>query len=90
MRSKSPLQNPFCPATSTKNRSYSGFYCTPDLEQNAELRILLRCSPTPYFLKPMRRVCIESPTVTACLPRRQAKAYRAKTSEDFYNHIRQT
>jgi hypothetical protein len=26
--------------------SYSGFYRTLDLEQNAELRILLRCSPT--------------------------------------------
>jgi hypothetical protein len=29
------------------NLSYSGFYCTRDLEQNAELRIMLRCSPTP-------------------------------------------
>jgi hypothetical protein len=28
--------------------SYSGFYWTLDLEQNAELRILLRCSPTPF------------------------------------------
>src|SRR5258707_1788071 len=31
------------------NLSYSGFYWTLDLEQNAELRILLRCSPTPIF-----------------------------------------
>ena len=28
---------------------YSGFYWTLDLEQNAELRILLRCSPIPCF-----------------------------------------
>ena len=26
---------------------YSGFYYAPDFEQNAELRIMLRCSPTP-------------------------------------------
>jgi hypothetical protein len=56
MRSKSPLQNPFCWATSTKNRSYSGFYCTLDLEQNAELRILFRCSPIPMFYRqPMQK-----------------------------------
>src|SRR5260221_8463803 len=29
---------------------YSRFYCSPDLEQNAELRILLRSSPTPNYL----------------------------------------
>jgi hypothetical protein len=34
---------------------YSGFYCTLDLEQNAELRILLRCSPTPKLINIVRR-----------------------------------
>jgi hypothetical protein len=29
------------------NLSYSGFYSTPDLEQNAELRILFRCYSGP-------------------------------------------
>ena len=52
MRSKSPhAESLICWAASTKNRSYSGFYCTPDLEQNAELGILLRCSPTPASRK---------------------------------------
>jgi hypothetical protein len=31
------------------NLSYSGFYCTQDLEQNAELRITSSCSPNPIF-----------------------------------------
>jgi hypothetical protein len=32
------------------NLSYSGFYWTLDLEQNAELRITSSCSPTPVIL----------------------------------------
>ena len=32
------------------NLSYSGFYWTPDLEQNAELRILFRCPQTPILI----------------------------------------
>ena len=48
MRSKSPLaESLICWATSTKNRSYSGFYCTPDLEHNAELRISSICYSNP-------------------------------------------
>jgi hypothetical protein len=35
------------------NLSYSGFYCTPDLEHNAELRIMFRCSPTPIYKIPI-------------------------------------
>ncbi|MBV8969052.1 MAG: hypothetical protein JO331_08335 [Verrucomicrobia bacterium] len=31
------------------NLSYSGFYWTLDFGRNAELRILLRCSPTPKY-----------------------------------------
>src|SRR5271165_3754968 len=34
-------------AVTVANLSYSGFYCTPDLEHNAELRITFHCSPTP-------------------------------------------
>jgi hypothetical protein len=39
------------PAAIAENLSYSGFYCTLDLEQNAELRILLHCSPIPKYGK---------------------------------------
>ena len=39
MLSKSPYaESLICWAASTKNRSYSGFYCTPDLEQKTGLR----------------------------------------------------
>jgi len=31
------------------NLSYSGFYCTPDLEHNPELGIMFHCSPNPNF-----------------------------------------
>ena len=54
MRSKSSSRTPDLLAAIAKALSYSAFYCTPDLEQNAELRILLRCSPTPWFHISMR------------------------------------
>jgi hypothetical protein len=43
MRSKSSSRTPDLLAAIAKDLSHSGFYCTPDLEQNAELRILYRC-----------------------------------------------
>jgi hypothetical protein len=53
MWSKSSSRTPDLLAAIAKDLSHSGFYCTPDLEQNAELRILLRGSPTPnYFFAP--------------------------------------
>jgi hypothetical protein len=47
MPSKSSSRTLDLPATIEENLSYSGFYCTPDLEQNAELRILLLCYSNP-------------------------------------------
>ena len=47
MQSKSCRRIPDLPAAIEENLSDSGFYCTLDLEQNAELRILLHCYCAP-------------------------------------------
>ena len=50
MLSKSPhAESLICWAASTKNRSYSGFYCAPDFGRNAELRILFLCYSNPQY-----------------------------------------
>jgi hypothetical protein len=43
MPSKSSSRTLDLPATIEENLSHSGFYCTPDLEHNAELGIMFRC-----------------------------------------------
>ena len=40
------------------NLSYSGFYWTLDFGRNAELRILLHCSPTPKLNGPNGLACM--------------------------------
>jgi hypothetical protein len=37
--------------------SYSGFYCTLDFEQNAELRIFVHLLLKPQREKPRREIC---------------------------------
>ena len=48
-RVKSSSRTLDLPATIEANLSYSGFYCTLDLEQNAELRISSNCYSDPKF-----------------------------------------
>jgi len=53
MLSKSPhAESLICWAASTKNRSYSGFYCAPDFGRNAELRISSICYSNPNYESP--------------------------------------